>query len=75
MKTSKRQYWAVIWGDNRRITGDKYATETEAKLSCFGLATSDMRCVPLGSTRAESLKRLTALLAADRAELKERNDQ
>jgi hypothetical protein len=59
-----KKYYAVTWGtENRTIrwTGEKVASEHDAKVKCFGMDADDMRVTDLGTRKNEAFKKLKTL--------------
>jgi hypothetical protein len=58
---SKPEYYAVIWGDDKRLTNPKVSSPDAAKRQCYGMATDDMVAVALGARKAEAFKAYKSL--------------
>ena len=52
----RKTYFAVKWGETIRVSQPVYDAE-KAKRDCYGLATPDMECIPLGQNK-KSVSRL-----------------
>lgn len=53
----KKYYAAVVWGDNRRLTGQKVSSDKEAKIICYGMEHHSMTVINLGTRKSELMKR------------------
>jgi len=56
-----KKYYAVIWAQTVRWTGEKVDSEDKAKRVCFGMSTPDMKVVDLGTRKNQAMKQLRTI--------------
>jgi len=56
-----KKYYAVIWAQTVRWTGEKVNSEDIAKRKCFGISVPEMKVVDLGTRKKEAIKTLRTI--------------